>query len=280
MSSTESESAHPETEDPKGRDQPAAEDDGAAKKEPAADVAKKPSTEDPVEKEPPVAAKKEPAPAADKRPAGAPAKKEGPVTSKRPGVRKAGPRPPAGTAARGRGSLVRNVVIFVFLVGGLALVFGTLGSQSGGVGPVVQPKWNVGQVVDVEITLVTPDYRQLSCAMKDAIEGKHCAFEAQNRRGDKNTDSRANDKLLQPFTTTESTGRIQFLGAGLWMSPDVKKKLDAEDWDRPSPRFNVKCKYKVEGKTKEAFVQWKPGEGWFPANGWYTGAVSDCKIGG
>ena len=58
----------------------------------------------------------------------------------------------------------------------------------------------------------------------------------------------------------------------------LKAKLDKENFKRPGPRFTATCKYKVLGRTKSAFVQWKPGAGWHGANNWYVGKVSDCKI--
>jgi hypothetical protein len=62
------------------------------------------------------------------------------------------------------------------------------------------------------------------------------------------------------------------MASGLWMTATLKK-------DMPKTRFSVKCKFVVEGKTKSAFVQWKPGEGWHPGNGWYTGELKDCSVG-
>ena len=161
------------------------------------------------------------------------------------------------------------------LVGGLAGAFALLGSSGSASGPVNRPKWKVGQTVDLEITVVTTDHKNLGCAMKGEIGGRHCAFEAQNKRSDKSGDSRTNDKLLQPYTTVD---RVQFMASGLWMQKPIKEKLDKENWDRPSPRFTVKCKYVVEGKSKTAFVQWKPGEGWHSGNGWYVGYVKNCAI--
>ena len=64
---------------------------------------------------------------------------------------------------------------------------------------------------------------------------------------------------------------MQLMASGLWMQPTMGKNL-------PKSRFSVKCKFVVEGKSKDGFVRWKPGEGWHPGNGWYTGEVKDCKI--
>jgi hypothetical protein len=170
----------------------------------------------------------------------------------------------------------RNVIIFILIVGGLAAAFGALGSSGGGAGPVGQPAWKIGEVKDIDITLVTTDHRDLACAMKEEVKGRRCAFEAQNKRAANVGDSRSDSNLLQPYTTVD--GNVQLFAAGLWTQPALKAKLDKENWDRPSPRFTVKCKLTVEGRSKTAFAQWKPGEGWNPANGWFVGSVSDCSI--
>jgi hypothetical protein len=184
---------------------------------------------------------------------------------------------PAPRRRKKRGNPTRNIILFVALVGGLALAFAALGnSRSGGAaGPSPRPKWKEGQVVDAEITLVTTDHRNLACAMKEEIAGRYCEYTERNQKSGKPGDVRQNDKLLQPYTTTD---RVQFMASGLWMQPELKAKLDKEDFDRPSPRFSVKCKFHVEGMSKNAFVQWKSGEGWHPANDWYTGYVDNCHI--
>ncbi|MEQ9321527.1 MAG: hypothetical protein RIF41_20345, partial [Polyangiaceae bacterium] len=189
---------------------------------------------------------------------------------------KAAARRAARRTTRKKGSPTRNVILFVALVGGLAAAFALLGSSGGGDGPVSRPKWKVGETKEVEITLVTTDHKNLACAMKDEIAGKYCAFEAQNKQGSKPSNAREAENLLQPYTTID---RVQFMAAGVWTQPALKAKLDKENWDRPSPRFTVKCKFKVEGTSKNAFVQWKGGEGWHPGSGWYVGSVSDCTLG-
>ncbi len=194
----------------------------------------------------------------------------------KPKKRPAGGRAPKAAAARKkptkRGSPARNIVLFILVVGGLAALFGVLGSQTdGGNRPPPTPKWKVGDTVDVDITLVAPDYKNLTCAMAGEIAGFHCANESKSKRHPKaagqGADSRKNDKLLQPYTLTN---RIQLLAAGVWAQPALKKKL--------SGRFTATCKLTISGKVEKAQAQWKPGEGWFGANGWFVGSVKDCKI--
>ena len=167
------------------------------------------------------------------------------------------------------GALGKSLVLFVIVVGGLALGFALLGREGGGGDAAPVPKWNVGQVVDTEVTLVPSDNKDLACAAADEIAGRHCQFEAQNKPWSKSTGD-TDEKIFKPYTTTD---RIQFLAAGLWDQPALKSgKL-------PNTRFSVKCKYKVEGKMKKPFIRWSADGQWFErADDWFAGSVSDCTL--
>jgi hypothetical protein len=172
----------------------------------------------------------------------------------------------AAAVPQGGGSLGKSVILFVVIVGGLLLGFAILGREQPA--EAIRVRWTPGQTVDLEITLVRNDRQELACAATDEIAGKHCAFEAPNKpwsKGDNNDDK----KLLKPYTTTD---RVQFTAAGLWSEPALAPdKL-------PATRFNVKCKYKVDGLLKNLGVRWEQSGQWFPNNEWYAGSVSDCKI--
>ena len=65
---------------------------------------------------------------------------------------------------------------------------------------------------------------------------------------------------------------MNLAAAGLWTEPALAPdKL-------PASRFNVKCKYKVEGTLKTLGVRWRDGDQWYPNSEWYAGTVSDCKL--
>jgi hypothetical protein len=186
--------------------------------------------------------------------------------SSKPGTkpaRRRAPPPPKG------GSLAKSLVLFVVILGGLAVVFKLLGGgvEEGGAGPVPAPKWNNGQVVDVEITLVPSDAKDLACASAQNVEGKHCQFESQGKAFGTQPDDK---HMLKPYTTTD---RIQFVAAGLWSDPGMApSKL-------PATRFSVKCKYKVEGKVTKPAVRWSESGQWFQnPNDWYAGSVSGCTL--
>jgi hypothetical protein len=176
--------------------------------------------------------------------------------------------PPRPVPPRQGTALGKSLVLFLIVVGGLAAGFALLGHDTGRSDGPAQVKWNTGQVVDVEITLVASDDKDLACASEEVIEGRHCQFEAKAKPWSKGTDP--GTQLLKPYTTTD---RIQFLAAGLWDQPAMAKdKL-------PPSRFTVKCKLKVEGKAKKPSIRWAADQQWNDqTNDWFAGSVSDCSV--
>ena len=163
------------------------------------------------------------------------------------------------------------MILFILVIGAMAAGFAYLGKDEGAA-PVAAPKWNVGQTVDVEITLVANDVKELACASTEEVGGKHCGFEGAGKAWSKGGDPSDEKQVLRPYTTTD---RQQFLAAGLW-SQDALSKAKL-----PATRFSVKCKYTVEKKVSKPNIRWSSAspEQWFPQPGdWYAGAVSACTI--
>jgi len=164
-------------------------------------------------------------------------------------------------------SLVKSMVLFVVVVLGLSGAFALLGVERGSSG-ARGANWKVGQTVDVEISLVAGDKRELSCAAADEVAGRHCAFEAPNKpwsKGD-NTDDK---KVLRPYTATDNV--TQFLAAGVWSEPALAGTL-------PAARFSIKCKYTPEGKIKAPTFHWESGWEGQPRGEMLAGAVSGCTL--
>lgn len=176
--------------------------------------------------------------------------------------RAAPPRPPPSAG------LGKSVAIFVAVVGGISVLMLALGNERGTQGPAA-PKWTDGQVVDVDITLVSTDRQDLACATGTELKGLHCQFESQTKRWSK-PDANDDKKMLKPYSTTNG---INFLAAGVWSDPALSGE------NLPKTRFAVKCKLTVAGKMPRADVRWHEGEGWNNVSDWYTGSVSDCKMG-
>ncbi|HVY44747.1 MAG TPA: hypothetical protein VHB21_02665, partial [Minicystis sp.] len=137
-----------------------------------------------------------------------------------------------------KGSLTKSLMLFVIIVGGLIVAFALIGREEPNAnGPVPAPKWSTGQTVDLELTVVPSDAKDLACSSVEEIDGQKCEFSAPGKlQAPALTDEK---KTFKPYTTTD---RIQVIGAGLWSQPALApNKL-------PNTRFSVKCKYKIEGK--------------------------------
>ncbi len=133
------------------------------------------------------------------------------------------------------------------------------------------PRWEIGQVVRVEISLVATDATDLACAVTEEIAGRYCAFDANGRPWSAGKTADA-EKILRPYTTSNETGRVQFLAAGLWTDPALQNS------QLPATRFNVSCSYRIEGRAEKPIVRWAQGAPWFPRPAWPTGVLSGCAI--
>jgi len=179
-------------------------------------------------------------------------------------------------APRKAGFSIRNVILFGALVVLLLAAFGMLGTKDNG-GPANSPRWKLNEPVDIELTLVASDANDLACAMESDVAGLHFCYTAANAKNPAAKGSREDEKLLQPYSTTN---RQNLLAANVWLQPELNDAvaLDAKIKTMQNPRFSVSCKFTPRGRGKGAKVQWKPGTDWGPGEGWYVGDVKDCKL--
>jgi hypothetical protein len=168
-----------------------------------------------------------------------------------------------------KGSLAKSLMLFVAIVGGLIVLFAIISREEpGATGPAPAPKWSVGQTVDLELTVVPSDSKDLACSSPEDIGGKKCQFETPGKAyAPAQTDDK---KVLKPYTTTD---RVQIIGAGLWSEPAL------EPTKLPNTRFSVKCKYKIESKMKSPGIRWAGDGPWYPQQtDWHAGSFSGCTI--
>lgn len=126
--------------------------------------------------------------------------------------------------------------------------------------------WKVGDMVDVEITLVGADAQNLACASTEQVGGSSCAFEQEDRPKAGGRPP-SDPTLLMPYTTTD---RRELLASGLWQQPALQGQL-------PQDRFSVRCKFKVEGHLPAVKVRWSTAGPWHEAKApWPAGPVSEC----
>lgn len=166
------------------------------------------------------------------------------------------PRPaeaPAGISSKTK--IIAAVGLGGLVVGGIFLVQAASGPKS----------WAVGSEVDIELTVLATDAKNLQCASKTAVGALHCAFEDGTKEWAKD------DKpVLMPYNTTD---KKNLLGAGLWTDPGMASaKL-------PDTRFSVKCKFKVEGKLSKPQVRWNATAKWDDTDrDWAAGTLHSCSL--
>ncbi len=181
--------------------------------------------------------------------------------------------------AKPAASPARNIILYGVLIGGIAILFFALGGLERSSKPErPSAKWDVGQTVELPVTLVTPDVDDLACASDEKVKGLYCGYQSNGKPAkEKERNARTASKMLQPYTTTD--GR-NFLAAGLWTNPFLKQKLAGENPNNPSPRFTILCKFKVEGKVGDLKVRWKPPPegGWQGVKDWHAGTISGCRL--
>lgn len=161
--------------------------------------------------------------------------------------------PPAGISSKTK--LIAALGLGALIIGGIYLVQAASSPKG----------WPVGSEVDVELTLVAGDAKNLQCASKITVGTAHCAFEDGTKEWAKD------DKpVLMPYTTTD---KKNLLGAGLWADAGMANaKL-------PDTRFSVKCKFKVEGKVSKPHVRWNATAKWDDQPGdWSAGTLHSCSL--
>jgi hypothetical protein len=139
-----------------------------------------------------------------------------------------------------------------------------------------------GRTVDVGITLVTADSRDLACASDETVAGARCLYDAKGtlRDGLPTGDEagRAAD-VLAPYMTTDN---VLFLVPGLFAEPAIAKRFAEEpptvSRDRLK-RFTAHCQLKIEARAKDLAVRWEPTAAFGPQpDGAWVGRVSSCSI--
>lgn len=129
-------------------------------------------------------------------------------------------------------------------------------------------RWRVGETVSVDITLIAADAKNLACAASDEVAGRHCAFEPGGKPWSKGPPG--DDKTtLRPYTTSDKKA---LLAAGLWSDPALSGTL-------PTARFEVRCRFQVEGMVKKPGIRWMATAPFSDTPGdWYAGTLSGCQV--
>lgn len=165
---------------------------------------------------------------------------------------------------------IARVIALLVLIGiPVALIFfsGRERGKSGGL--PTSTRWSVGSEQDIHITLIAQDKTNLSCASSDELGGKHCEYEAKDKKWSKGG-SNDDKSQYKPYRLVGNNDPV--LIAGLWSEPALKGAL-------PNERFSAHCKLKVEGKLKKPTVRWGPKDPWYDEPfDWPAGSVSNCTV--
>jgi hypothetical protein len=175
---------------------------------------------------------------------------------------------------------VESAEIQKYVTWGVAGLFGfALFSEVSYRRPASAPRTlSEGQDVDVAITLVTSDARNLACAHPEEIKGRHCEYASRTERWSKPPPpgrSAAADTLA-PYKTTDD---ILLLLPALFSEPALRERLAIDPPQAAEHiRFVANCKMHVEGKLNEIVVRWATNGEWQTQNNAWYGPVSGCWL--
>ncbi len=138
--------------------------------------------------------------------------------------------------------------------------------------------YQVGQDIEVSITLVTTDSKTLSCASQEVVANRHCEFDGKKQRWTYPPDQRPGpQEVLAPYKTTDDQ---LFLIPGLFTEPTLKRRLEVDPptTNGEHARFVANCKLHIEGKVSRMFTRWHTNGDWGEANNGWVGTVSGCTL--
>lgn len=165
---------------------------------------------------------------------------------------------------------IARIIALLVLVGIPAALLLLSGKQpSKGANLPASTRWSVGSEQEIRITLISQDKTNLSCASTEVLAGKHCEYEAKDKKWSKGGDN-GDKTIYKPYRLVGNNDPA--LIAGLWSEPALQGAL-------PGERFSAKCKLKIEGKIKKPTVRWGPKDPWYDEPfDWPAGTVSGCSI--
>ena len=139
--------------------------------------------------------------------------------------------------------------------------------------------FNVGQDVDVAITLVSTDAKALACAHPEELNGRHCEYASRTEKWNKpsTTGRPPAADTLAPYKTTDD---ILLLLPALFSEPALRDRLaiDPPNFNMEHIRFVANCKLHIDGKLNEVDVRWAPNGQWQTQNNAFYGPVTGCWL--
>jgi hypothetical protein len=133
--------------------------------------------------------------------------------------------------------------------------------------------------VDINITLVSPDARNLACAGPEDIKGYHCEFQGKTERWTKPSTT-GRGQLLDTLAPYKTTDDYLFLIPALFSQDALRERLviDPPTGSAEHIRFVANCRMHIEGKLKEVDVRWATNGAWQPQRDVWVGSVTGCWL--
>jgi len=173
-------------------------------------------------------------------------------------------------------NVIRNSVIGLVIVLFLFAVY----SQTIYRRPAPPPRvFAENQDIDVNITLVSTDAKNLACVSPEELNGYHCEFQTRSERWSKPSTTGRPPAVdtLAPYKTTDD---YLFLVPGLFSQQALKDRLaiDPPVQGNEHMRFVANCKMHIEGKVRQADVRWATNGPWQIQHDVWVGSVSGCWL--
>jgi hypothetical protein len=171
---------------------------------------------------------------------------------------------------------IRTYVIWI--VGGLFVW--ALWSQVFYQRPAATPRtFHEGEDIDINITLISPDAKNLACATPEDIKGYHCEFQSHTDRWTKPS-ATGRPPMLETLAPYKTTDDYLFLVPGLFAQDALRERLliDPPGSNAEHIRFVANCRMHVEGTFKQVDVRWATTGPWQPQRDVWVGSVSGCWL--
>ncbi len=140
------------------------------------------------------------------------------------------------------------------------------------------PPYRPGAVVDMSITLVAADERDLACALPDPIGAAHCAYSEPDKPWREAAHhAESSESLLAPYQTTE--GGAVILG-DVFSQPDVARRA-ARDGALARPaqkRFVADCTVRLVERRPSVAVRFGKNAAWGVFDQPWIGIAETCRV--
>jgi hypothetical protein len=171
---------------------------------------------------------------------------------------------------------IRTIVIWI--VGGL-FVF-ALYSQTFYTRPPPPPRvFQENSDVDINVTLISPDAKNLACASAEDLKGYHCEFQGRTEKWNKPSTS-GRGALLDTLAPYKTTDDYLFLIPALFSQDALRERLviDPPNGSAEHIRFVANCRMHIEGQLKQVDVRWATTGAWQPQHDVWVGTVTGCWL--